>query len=65
MEGTIIPVALYHPLGLLLGGKAIKVLKDYIRQKRAGKNPVYRWDEVQIGDRTVWDEAHARKWEEG
>ena len=50
---------------LLLGGKAIKVLKDYIRQKRAGKNPVYRWDEVQIGDRTVWDEAHARKWEEG
>ena len=50
---------------LLLGGKAIKVLKDYIRQKKAGKNPVYRWDEVQIGDRTVWDEAHARKWEEG
>ena len=50
---------------LLLGGKAIKVLKDYIRQKRAGKNPVYRWDEVQIGNRTVWDEAHAHKWEEG
>ena len=49
---------------LLLGGKAVKVLKDYMEQKKAGKNPVYRWDEVQIGDRTVWDEAHARKWEQ-
>ena len=50
---------------LLLGGKAVVVLKDYVNQKKAGKNPVYRWEEVQVGDRTVWDEAHARKWEEG
>ena len=49
---------------LLLGGKAVRVLRDYLDQKKAGKNPVYRWDEVRIGDRTVWDEAYARKWEE-
>lgn len=49
---------------LLLGGKAVRVLKDYTAQRRAGRSPVYRWEEVQVGDKMVWDEAHARKWEQ-
>ena len=49
---------------LLLGGKAVEVLNDYVAQKKAGKNPVYRWEEVQVGDPSIWDEAHARKWEQ-
>ena len=48
---------------LLLGEKALKVLKDYVNQKKVGKNPVYRYDEVGIGEPAVWDEPHARKWE--
>ena len=48
---------------LLLGGKALKVLKDYVNQKKAGKNPVYRYEEMGVGDPQIWDEAHARKWE--
>ncbi len=49
---------------LLLGGKAVAVLKDYTRQRKAGRNPVYRYEEVGVGDPAVWNEAHARKWEE-
>ena len=49
---------------LLLGGQAMRVLKDYTAQLRAGKNPVYRYEEVGVGDPDVWNEAHARKWEE-
>ena len=36
---------------LLLGGKAIRVLRDYQKQRRAGKNPVYRYDEVGVAAR--------------
>ena len=49
---------------LLLGGKAIRVLKDYQKQRRAGKNPVYRYDEVGVGSPEIWNEAHAKKWED-
>ncbi len=45
---------------LLLGGKAIRVLKDYQKQRRAGKNPVYRYDEVGVGSPEIWNEAHAK-----
>ena len=48
---------------LLLGNQALRVLRDYTDQRRAGKNPVYRASEVGVGDPDVWDEAHARKWE--
>ena len=48
---------------LLLGGQALKVLGDYQKQRRAGKNPVYRYKEVGIGDASIWNEDHARKWE--
>ena len=49
---------------LLLGGKAIRVLRDYQKQRRAGKNPVYRYDEVGVGSPEIWNEAHAKKWED-
>lgn len=48
---------------VLLGGKAVAALKDYTRQRRAGKNPVFRAGETKIGDAEVWNEAHAEKWE--
>ncbi|MFR1435382.1 MAG: alanine/glycine:cation symporter family protein [Acutalibacteraceae bacterium] len=49
---------------LLLGNKAFTALKDYQKQRRAGKNPVFRAEEAGVGDPAVWDEAHAHKWEE-
>ncbi len=49
---------------LLLGNQALKVLKDYQKQRKAGKNPVYRHAEVGIGDPTAWDEPSARRWED-
>jgi AGCS family alanine or glycine:cation symporter len=49
---------------LLLGNKAIAALKDYKQQRRAGKNPVFRSSETNLGDPEVWNEAHARKWED-
>lgn len=49
---------------VLLGKKAIAALNDYIAQRKAGKNPVFRARENGIGDADVWNETHARKWEE-
>ena len=49
---------------MLLGRKALIVLKDYIAQKKAGKNPVFRASETNVGDPEVWNEAHAKKWED-
>ena len=40
---------------LLLGGKAIRVLKDYEAQKKAGRKPVFRGSDVGISG-TVWEE---------
>lgn len=48
---------------ILLGDKAIAALRDYSRQRKAGKNPVFRADEAGVGDPEVWNEAHAQKWE--
>lgn len=41
----------------------VGALKDYTAQRREGKNPVFRTAETNIGDGEVWNEAHARKWE--
>lgn len=48
---------------VLLGNKAIAALKDYTRQRREGKNPVFRASEAGIGCPDVWNEEHAKKWE--
>lgn len=41
---------------LLLGKIAVKVLKDYERQRKMGINPVFRAKELQIEDAPCWDE---------
>lgn len=48
---------------ILLGDKAIAALKDYSRQRKAGKNPVFRTGDTGVGDPAIWNEAHAQKWE--
>lgn len=48
---------------VLLGKKAIAALNDYTAQRKAGKNPVFRVGESGVGDATVWNDAHAKKWE--
>ena len=48
---------------LLLGNKALKALKDYRRQKKMGKEPVFRADEAGCGNPEIWSEEHAVKWE--
>ena len=48
---------------LLLGGKAITALKDYMRQRKEGKEPIFRAAETGVGNLKIWDEAHAKKWE--
>ena len=47
---------------LLLGGKAITALKDYMRQRKEGKEPIFRAAETGVGNPEIWDEAHAKKW---
>lgn len=49
---------------VLLSNKVITVLKDYIAQRKDGKNPVFRAEKIGIGDYEVWNENHARKWED-
>ena len=38
----------------LLGGRALKVLKDYTAQKKQGKDPVFIAEDVGITDTEVW-----------
>ena len=40
------------PVIILLGGPAVHCLKDYIRQKKAGKNPVFKASDIGLKDRT-------------
>ncbi len=48
----------------LLGKKVLIALRDYIRQRKQGKEPVFRYSETGVGDPETWDEASARSWEE-
>lgn len=49
---------------LLLGGKAMTALKDYQRQRKNGKNPVFRAEKVGVGDPAIWNDRQAEKWED-
>ena len=40
------------PLIILLGGPAVKCLNDYRKQKKAGKNPVFKAADIQLADKT-------------
>ena len=41
---------------LLLGGTAVKVLRDYEEQKKRGVEPVFRAEELGIGNTECWGE---------
>lgn len=49
---------------MLLGRKAIDALNDYCRQRKEGKDPVFRASSINAGDENVWNEEHAQKWED-
>lgn len=51
-----IMVLLNVPALLILGNKAIRVLKDYEAQKRAGKDPQFYGPDVGIYDTDCWNE---------
>ena len=40
------------PVIILLGGPAVKCLNDYRKQKKAGKNPVFKAADIQLADKT-------------
>ena len=40
------------PVIIILGGPAIRCMKDYMRQKREGKNPVFRAKDIGLGTKT-------------
>ncbi len=42
---------------LLLGGTAVKVLRDYEEQKKRGVEPVFRAEELGIGNTECWEEG--------
>nr|WP_294493310.1 alanine/glycine:cation symporter family protein [uncultured Mediterraneibacter sp.] len=40
------------PVIIILGGPAIHCMRDYMKQKQAGKNPVFRAKDIQLKDKT-------------
>ena len=40
------------PVIIILGGPAVHCMKDYMRQKKEGKNPVFRAEDIGLEDRT-------------
>lgn len=40
------------PVIILLGGPAVHCLQDYIKQKKAGKNPVFKATDIALKDKT-------------
>ena len=40
------------PVIIILGGPAIRCMKDYIKQKRAGKDPVFKAADINLRDKT-------------
>ena len=40
------------PVIIILGKPAIHCLQDYIKQKRAGKNPVFKAQDISLKDKT-------------
>ena len=43
------------PVIIILGGPAIRCMKDYVKQKKAGKNPVFKAADIDLRDKTDYD----------
>ena len=42
------------PVIILLGGPAVRCLKDYRKQKKEGKNPVFKASDIHLADKTAF-----------
>ena len=40
------------PVIIILGGPALKCMRDYMQQKRQGKDPVFKASDIGLKDRT-------------
>ena len=40
------------PVILILGGPAIRAMQDYMKQKKEGKDPVFKAKDIQLKDKT-------------
>ncbi len=40
------------PVIIILGGPALRAMKDYMKQKKAGKDPVFKAENIQLKDKT-------------
>ena len=40
------------PVILILGGPAIRAMKDYMKQKKEGKDPVFKARDIELRDKT-------------
>lgn len=40
------------PVIIMLGGPAIRCMKDYVKQKKEGKNPVFKAKDIELKDQT-------------
>ena len=40
------------PVIIILGGPAIQCMRDYMKQKREGKNPVFKAKDIRLRDKT-------------
>ena len=40
------------PVILILGGPAIRAMQDYMKQKKEGKDPVFKARDIELKDKT-------------
>ena len=50
LQGTM--VIIHIPVIMILAGTAVKALKDYLNQKKAGVDPVFKSSSIDIQEKT-------------
>ena len=50
LQGTM--VIIHIPVIMILAGTAVKALKDYLSQKKAGMNPTFKSASIDIKEKT-------------
>ena len=53
LQGTMVIINI--PVILILGNKGLAVLKDYMRQRKEGKNPEFRAADIGITGTDYWN----------